>query len=82
MKIYYNEDDFLVTTFSSEEEKETVFELIKNHIDLMPKVHRKHYVNWVIVQNLTKHGSGYSSSICKALGVDPYGYKWEELKNE
>ena len=77
MKTYYNGNNEIVTTFSSEEEKETVFNLIKNHISLMPKVYRKRYVNWVIVKDLTYHGSGYSMSICSALGVDPYGYKWE-----
>lgn len=77
MKTYYNENKEIITTFSSDEEKETVFNLIKNHIDLMPKVYRKSYVNWVMVRDLTWHGSGYSESICRAFGVDPYGYKWE-----
>ena len=53
MKTYYNENNEIVTTFSSEEEKETVFNLIKNHIDLMPKVYGKHYANWVVVRYLT-----------------------------
>ena len=82
MKTYYNKDGFLVTTFSSDEEKETIFELIKNHIYLMPKVYRKRYVNWVMVRDLIHNGMGYSESICRSLGVDPYGYNWEELKNE
>ena len=82
MKTYYNENNEIVTTFSSEEEKEIVFKLIKNHINLMPKVYRKRYVNWVIVKDLTYHGSGYSCSICSALGVDPYGYKWEVKEND
>lgn len=82
MKTYYNENNEIVTTFSSKEEKEIVFKLIKNHIDLMPKVYRKRHVNWVIVKHLTYHGSGYSESICRALGVDPYGKKWEVKEND
>ena len=77
MKTNYNENNEIVTTFSSEEEKETVFNLIKNHIDLMPKTYRNRYVNWVMVSDLTHNGSGYSESICKALGVNPQGKKWE-----
>lgn len=77
MKTYYNENNEIVTTFSSEEEKETVFNLIKNHIELMPKTYRKRYVNWVMVADLTHNGSGYSESICKALGISPNGFKWE-----
>ena len=82
MKTYYNENNEIVTTFSSEEEKETVFNLIKNHIDLMPKTYRKRYVNWVMVRDLTHNGSGYSQSICRALGVSPNGFKWEVTSNE
>ena len=82
MKTYYNVNNEIVTTFSSEEEKETVFELIKNHIDLMPKGYRKRYFNWVMVRDLTHNGSGYSESICRALGVEPYDYKWEVKENE
>ena len=82
MKTYYNENNEIVTTFSSQEEKETIFKLIKNHIDLMPKVYRKRHINWVIVKDLTHNGSGYSESICRALGVDPYGYKWEVQEND
>ena len=77
MKTNYNENNEIVTTFSSEEEKEAVFNLIKNHIDLMPKAYRNRYVNWVMVADLTHNGSGYSESICKALGVNPQGKKWE-----
>lgn len=82
MKTYYNENNEIVTTFSSEEEKETVFNLIKNHIELMPKAYRKRYVNWVMVGDLTHNGSGYSQSICQALGVSPNGFKWEVISNE
>lgn len=77
MKTYYNENNEIVTIFSSDEEKKTVFNLIKNHIDLMPKTYRKRYVNWVMVSDLTHNGSGYSASICRALGVSPNGFKWE-----
>ena len=77
MKTFYNESNEIITTFSSDEEKETVFNLIKNHIKLMPKVYRKRYPNWVIVSDLTFNGRGYSESICRALGVNPYSYKWE-----
>ena len=77
MKTNYNENNEIVTTFSSEEEKETVFNLIKNHIELMTKTYRNRYVNWVMVRDLTHHGSGYSESICRALGVSPNGFKWE-----
>ena len=72
----------IITTFSSDEEKETVFNLIKNHINLMPKVYRNRYFNCVVVRDLTHNGMGYSESICQALGVDPYGKKWEEKNNE
>lgn len=82
MKAYYNENNEIVTTFSSEEEKETVFNLIKNHIELMPKTYRKRYVNWVMVADLTHNGSGYSESICKALGVNPQGEKWVVKEND
>ena len=77
MKTNYNENNEIVTTFSSEEEKETVFNLIKNHIELMPKTYRNRYVNWVMVRDLTHHGSEYSESICRTLGVSPNGFKWE-----
>ena len=82
MKTYYNENNEIVTTFSSQEEKETIFKLINNHIELMLKVYRKRNSNWVIVKDLTHNGSGYSESICRALGVDPYGYKWEVQEND
>ena len=52
MKTNYNENNEIITKFSSEEEKETVFNLIKRHIELMPKVDRKRYRNWVFVKNL------------------------------
>lgn len=78
MKTFYNEDDKINTTFSSDEEKETVFELIKNHIELMPKVYRKRYPNWCIVGDLIFCGRGYSESICEALGVNPYDYEWKK----
>ena len=73
----------LITTFSSDEEQETVFNLIKNHIKLMPKVYRKRYPNWSIVSDLTFYGRGYSFSVCSALSVDPNGYEWkkEDLEN-
>lgn len=80
MKTFYNENKEIITTFSSDEEKETVFKLIKNHIELMPKVYRKRYPNWFIVSDLTFNGT-YSESICKALGVNPYGYEWEVEEN-
>ena len=82
MKTYYNENNEIVTTFSSEEEKEIVFNLIKNHIELMPKTYRKRYVNWVMPGDLTHNGSGYSESICKALGVNPQGKKWGVKDND
>ena len=68
----------LITTFSSDEEKEIVFNLIKRHIELMPKVYRKRNSNWSIVSDLTFNGRGYSFSICSALSVDPYGYEWKK----
>lgn len=82
MKTNYNENNEIVTTFSSEEEKETVFNLIKNHIELMPKAYRNRYVNWIMVADLTHNGSGYSESICKALGINPQGKKWEVKEND
>ena len=77
MKTFYNKNNEIATTFSSDEEKETVFRLIKNHIELMPKVYRKRNCNWCIVSDLTFNGRGYSESICRSLGVDPDGYEWE-----
>lgn len=87
MKTFYNENREIITTFSSDEEKDIVFRLIKRHIEFMPKKYRKDYTNWCIVSDLTYHGSGFSFSICKALGVDPMGYEWvikedEVLENE
>ena len=76
MKTFYNENREIVTTFSSDEEKDIVFRLIKRHIEFMPKKYRKDYTNWCIISDLTFHGKGYSISICKALGVDPDGYEW------
>lgn len=78
MKTFYNEEKKIITTFSSEEEKETVYNLIKRHIEMQPMTHRKNQCNWVFVHNLTNHGHGYSVSICEALGVDPNGYSWEQ----
>ena len=72
----------LLQLFQVKKKKETIFKLIKRHIDLMPKVERKRHCNWVFVKKLTYHGSGYSESICRALGVDPYGYKWEVKEND
>ncbi|MDD7591524.1 MAG: hypothetical protein PUJ92_00775 [Bacilli bacterium] len=68
----------IITTFSSDEEKEIVFNLIKRHIELMPKVYRKRNSNWIIVSDLTFYGRGYSFSICSALSVDPNGYEWKK----
>ena len=48
----------------------------------MPKVYRNRYFNCVVVRDLTHNGMGYSESICQALGVDPYGKKWEVKNNE
>lgn len=63
-------------TFSSEEEKSIIYDLIERHIDLMPKVYRKRNANWMIVADMTSHGRGYSMAICRALDVDPYGIIW------
>lgn len=68
----------IITTFSSDEEKETIFKLIKNHIASLPKVRRKIYKNWVFVRDLTFNGRGYSESICRALDVEPDGFIWEK----
>lgn len=82
MKTFYNENREIVTTFSSDEEKDIVFRLIKRHIEFMPKKYRKNNPNWVIVSDLTYNGSGYSISICKELGVDPMGYEWVIKEDE
>ena len=81
MKTFYNGDNEIVTIFSSDEEKEAVFNLIKNHIELMPKVYRIGYPNWCIVSDVTFNGRGYSVSICLALGVNPDSYEWEVEDN-
>ena len=67
----------LITTFSSDEEREFIFNLIKRHIELIPKVYRKRNCNWSIVSDLTFYGRCYSVSVCSALVVDPNGYEWE-----
>ena len=76
-------DNKIITLFSSDEEKEIVFNLIKGHIELMPKVYRKRNSNWSIVSDLTFYGRGYSVSVCSALGVEPNSYEWkkEDLEN-
>ena len=77
MKIYYNGDDEVKVTFSSDEEKDIVFLLIKNHIELSPSLYRKAFRNLNFVCDLTNCGICCSESICRALGVNPYGYEWE-----
>ena len=76
MKIHYNGDDEVKVTFSSDEEKDIVFLLIKNHIELSPSLYRKAFRNLNFVCDLTNCGICCSEAICEALGVDPYGYEW------
>lgn len=72
------ENDKVIMT---EEEKQLFFNLVRNHLDLMPKVYRKRNCNWVVVRHLTWHGHTYSDLICRYLGIDPSGYEWEVNKN-
>ena len=65
----------------TKEEKVLFYELVKRHLELMPKVYRKRHSNWVVVQRLTYHGSTYSGLICEYLGVNPSGYEWR-IENE
>lgn len=73
MSLIKIKDDKVIMT---NEEKELFFNLVKRHLELMPKVYRKRNCNWVVVKHLTWHGCGYSHLICEYLGVDPTGYKW------
>lgn len=66
----------------TKKEKILFFKLVKRHLELMPKVYRKRNCNWVVVKNLTWHGSTYSRLICEAVNVDPSSYKWEVILNE
>ena len=77
MKIYYNGNNEVKVIFSSDEEKDIVFLLIKNHIILSPSLYRKAFRNWVFVGDLTGYEPLYCEAICEALGVNPYGYEWE-----
>lgn len=72
-------DDKVVMT---KKEKILFFELVRRHLDLMSKTYRKEHSNWVVVQNLTWHGSTYSKLICEAVNVDPSSHKWEVILNE
>lgn len=71
-------DDNVIMT---KKEKILFFELVGRHLDLMPKAYRKRNCNWVVIKNLTWHGSTYSRLICEAVGVDPSSHKWEVLEN-
>ena len=56
--------------------------ILKNHIELMPKVYRKRNQNWVIVKDLlqamtSKGGRSSSISKCYELGLDPDDYQLE-----
>ena len=77
MKIYYNGDDTAKVTFSSDEEKCIVFLLIKNHIELLPRIYREAFCNWYFISELLNCMRLCSEAICEALGVNPYDYEWE-----
>lgn len=64
--------------FESTNEAKLLFNLIRRHINLMPKVYRKRNDNWAIVKQMTNNGCGYSIAICRALNVDPFSKKWEQ----
>lgn len=66
----------------TKKEKILFFELVERHLDLMPKVYRKRNCNWVVVKNLTWHGSTYSRLICEAVNVDSSSHRWEVILNE
>ena len=54
----------------TKEAKILFFELVRRHLDLMPKTYRKYHCNWVVVQNLTWHGSTYSKLICEIIPAE------------
>lgn len=77
MKIMISENNDISCKFSSKSERETLFKVIRKHIQLMPKVYRKRNANWVIVKHLLGNGYGVSCAICKALNVEHDSYVWE-----
>lgn len=80
MRFTDNEKGIPVCEFECEAEKKLFFRLMESHLGLMTKAYRKRNKNWVAVKHMTRHGSGYSEAICKALGVDPDSYTWEARK--
>jgi hypothetical protein len=49
---------------------------VAHWIESNTKSERQYHTNYGIIEEITHHGSGYSSAICEALGVDPDSHKW------
>ena len=66
----------------TKKEKDLFYKMVERLICFAPKIYRKQSKNWVIISDITYHGSGYSKLICRYLGVDPDSYKWEVINND
>ena len=58
--------------------------ILKNFINCMTKAYRNRTINWCVVRDILMVGTstmGSTSCIekCTILGIDPFGYKLEEV---
>jgi hypothetical protein len=60
----------------TDQEKIDLLIKVAHWIESNTKAERKYHTNYGIIEDITNHGSGYSSAICEALGVDPDAYEW------
>lgn len=69
---------FGIYAIMTDQEKIDLLIKVAHWIESSPKRERAETPNFGIIEDITHHGSGYSSAICEALGVDPDAHKWEE----
>ena len=60
----------------TDQEKIDLLTKVAHWIESNTKSERQYHTNYWIIEEITHHGSGYSSAICEALGVDPDSHKW------
>ncbi|MEG1754344.1 MAG: hypothetical protein RR234_10575, partial [Christensenella sp.] len=64
--------------------KQIELRVLESFIRNMPKAYRKRTHNWVVVNDILLPTLGQTSCIdkCKELGIEPYGYTLERVKDE
>ena len=74
--------DYGIYAIMTDQEKIDLLNQVACFLGNQSIAYRKEYCNWSIVSTLTRHGCGYSSAICEALGIDPDSHEWESPKQE